>query len=349
MELNKIYQGDALEVLKTFPDNSIDCCVTSPPYFGLRDYGISDQIGLEETPASYVFKLTEIFSEVKRVLKKEGTFWLNIGDSYAGYWGDKYAHKPFGEDRTPDMSTPPMKKSPDFEVWGVKNKDLLGIPWRVALSLQSSGWYLRQDIIWAKGVSGQKETADSIVNAMYQSGCSEEQISNVLQYLDLYVGNGMPESVKDRCTKSHEYIFLLTKHHKYYYDIDAVRCPIKQDSIDRKNRGHRAKGHKYESGPGNQTLFRNMDKMINDKGKNLRSVWVVPTKPFKGAHFATYPPDLITPCVLAGCPEGGTVLDPFFGSGTTGVVALKNNRNYIGIELNPEYCKIAEGRLNGTK
>lgn len=315
LEINKIYQGNALEILKTFPDESVHCCVTSPPYWGLRDYGVEGQLGLESTPEEYVTKMVEVFREVKRVLKKEGTLWLNLGDSYAGSgkgaWGNKGVQK---EIYVPDKDSPQckLKKVPQ----GLKPKDLVGIPWMVAFALRADGWYLRQDIIWHKP-------------------------------------NAMPESVKDRCTKAHEYIFLLSKSKKYYYDADAIREPL---SV------HRAKqaGQKVE--PGNDIVgrreqieharqrgsgghFDGHKWFMNPLGRNKRSVWTITTKPFKGAHFAVFPEDLIEPCILAGCPEGGIVLDPFMGSGTTAVVALKHNRNYIGIELNPEYIKIAGKRI----
>lgn len=266
--------GDVREVLKGVEDNTFHCCVTSPPYYGLRDYDLEDQIGLEQTPEEYITELLDVFREVRRTLKKDGTLWLNIGDSYCGYKGKKYgktkgnltARTPVAEDKRFDIGTP--------HTAGVKNKDMIGIPWKVAMALRDDGWYLRQDIIW-------------------------------------YKPNPTPESVRDRCTRAHEYIFLLSKSPRYFYDYESVKVPT-VDSQDLKNR---------------------------------HSVWEVPVKPFKEAHFATYPEELIEHCVLAGCPEGGIVLDPFLGSGTTGVVALKRNRNFYGIELNTEYAEIARKRL----
>jgi len=300
----EIKQGNCLEVLKTLPDKSVNCCVTSPPYWGLRDYGVEGQLGLEKTPEEYVTKLVEIFKEVKRVLRDDGTLWLNLGDSYNGT-GDKNRDKSDSLEQKKNMSSiASIRKS----VANLKSKDLVGIPWLVAFALRSDEWYLRQDIIWSKK-------------------------------------NCMPESVLDRTTKSHEYIFLLSKSEKYYYDIDSIREPIttkpqrrftKAAFSDQAASEHRkpSMSYRYDGVPPG-----------NPKGRNKRSVWIVNTKPFKGAHFATFPPELITPCILAGCPENGVVLDPFFGSGTTGVVANKLKRNCIGIELNPEYIKIAEDRL----
>jgi DNA modification methylase len=296
-----IFNGDALTILKTMPSDSVDCCVTSPPYFGLRDYGVDGQIGLEHTVDEYVDKLSEVFAEVNRVLKDDGTLWLNLGDSYA-----KQGMSGLG-DMGPSSSItggnqryyPKIKKSiPN----GLKAKDLIGIPWRVAFRLQQDGWYLRQDIIWSKP-------------------------------------NPMPESVTDRCTKSHEYIFLLSKSNKYHFDHVAIKEP----AIYANKRKDQVKGEfaaKGEPLPG-QLPFR----AIRDT-RNKRTVWTVTTKPFKGAHFATFPKDLITPCILAGCPSGGVVLDPFFGAGTTGLVAMELGRDFIGIELNPEYIKLAENRLS---
>jgi len=325
-----ILTGDCREVLKTLPDASVNCCVTSPPYWGLRDYGHAGQIGLERTPQEYVSSLVAVFREVRRALREDGTLWLNLGDSYTGYWGKKYAHKPFGEDRTPDASTPPHKDTPDWWAMGLKPKELVGIPWRVAFALQADGWWLRSDIIWHKP-------------------------------------NPMPESVTDRPTKSHEYIFLLTKSDRYYYDAKAIMEPVqsgpsdvrkmteKKDRIDAKHfhtdagplaaanhRTHignkRAVGGTKKEGPNShmndpEQLFR-----------NKRDVWTVGTSTYDGAHFATFPPALIAPCILAGCPAGGTVLDPFGGSGTTGDVASGNGRRAVLVELNPEYAKLAQDR-----
>jgi DNA modification methylase len=317
LEINKIYQGDVLKVLKTFPDESIHCCVTSPPYWGLRDYGLEGQLGLESTPEEYVEKMVEVFREVKRVLRKDGILWLNLGDTYAGSGkagnNPEYQkrHMQFGKIEIKERMGKPI---PSMKI-GLKPKDLVGIPWMVAFALRADGWYLRQDIIWHKP-------------------------------------NPMPESVKDRCTKAHEYIFLLSKSRHYYYDQEAIKEPAAYDG----RKDTLLKGSpKYEKGvlPGqvaHSMAARGHERWKkNERGeyvRNKRSVWTIPTKPFKEAHFATFPEKLIEPCILAGCPEGGIVLDPFMGSGTTAVVALKHNRNYIGIELNPEYIKIAEKRVS---
>ena len=305
LETNKIYQGDVLNVLKTFPDESIHCCVTSPPYWGLRDYGVEGQIGLEKTPEEYVLKMVEVFREVKRVLRKDGTLWLNLGDSYCGtgnkgkYKDPKYLNGRNGQ-----------KVALNNKIKGLKAKDLVGIPWMVAFALRADGWYLRQDIIWHKP-------------------------------------NPLPESVKDRCTKAHEYIFLLSKSRKYYYDHEA----IKEKAVSGTDLGIlRSKKQAMLNPSILKRQKENIDsRTAGDGNRNKRSVWTVTTKPFKGAHFAVFPEDLIEPCILAGCPEGGIVLDPFMGSGTTALVALKHNRNYIGIELNQEYIKISEKRISQIK
>lgn len=301
LETNKIYQGDVLNVLKTFPDESIHCCVTSPPYWGLRDYGVEGQIGLEKTPEEYVSKMVEVFREVKRVLRDDGTLWLNLGDSYAGNCSRTSTGRAgLGNPREGVFT----KKGE-----GIKPKDLVGIPWMVSFALRADGWYLRQDIIWHKP-------------------------------------NPLPESVKDRCTKAHEYIFLLSKNRKYYFDNEAIKEDAKPES-EKRYKSTFYTGKKEISGQGRPGNASNTPGYKKWTGKrNKRSVWTVTTKPFKEAHFAVFPEDLIEPCILAGCPEGGIVLDPFMGSGTTAVVALKHNRNYIGIELNPEYIKIAEKRVS---
>ena len=302
-----ILAGDCRETLKTLQDKSVNCCVTSPPYFGLRDYGMEDQIGLEQTPDQFVAELVEVFREVKRVLRDDGTLWLNLGDSYAGSgkgrWADGNSYATGKQATSKGTTEGKLVKSitPDC-----KPKDLIGIPWRVAFALQADGWYLRQDIIWHKP-------------------------------------NPMPESVTDRCTKAHEYIFLLSKSDKYYFDRDPIREPIKPTSG--KINGVPLRGKHVLSQGSRLTEKREYSEV---KGANKRSVWTVTTKPFKGAHFATFPPDLIEPCILAGCPEGGTVLDPFGGSGTTGLVANKLNRNAILCELNPDYVNIIKSRLSGN-
>lgn len=289
--------------IKVLPDNSIHCCVTSPPYYGLRDYGNDSQIGLEKTPEEYIQKLVDVFREVNRVLTKDGTLWLNIGDSYAGSmkgaagYPDNAMNYKQGTNRETLGKATLVK-----QCTGCKSKDLIGIPWMLAFSLRSDGWYLRQDIIWSKP-------------------------------------SVMPESVKDRCTKSHEYIFLLSKNKKYYFDNESIAEPT--SSFDTVIRDRDAT--KLNNTPGRtkmQGLIRN-DYLT----RNKRSVWTVATQPLREAHFATFPEKLIMDCIKAGCPEGGIVLDPFMGSGTTAIVARKLNRNYIGFELNPNYVSIAENRL----
>jgi len=296
----KVLHGDCIESLKTLDDESVNCCVTSPPYWGLRDYGESDQLGLEETPEEYVANMVKVFSEVKRVLTKDGTLWLNLGDSYAGNCSRTSSGRAgMGKEREGIYS-----RLGD----GLKSKDLVGIPWRVAFALQADGWYLRQDIIWHKP-------------------------------------NPMPESVTDRCTKSHEYIFLLSKSSKYYYDHEAVKEKAKTEPQSRnKNReGYNAdypKGDRFSEG----------DRVFGADGlANKRSVWTVNTKPYPEAHFATYPKKLIRPCIKAGCPKGGVVLDPFGGSGTTAEVANELQRDAILCELNPKYCELIEKRLSLTQ
>ena len=325
---NKILYGDALAVLKTLPAESIDSCITSPPYWGLRDYGVEGQLGLEKTPEEYVAKLVDIFKEVKRVLKKEGTVWLNLGDSYATQ------HAVGTTDDKTNWKHGNLSKGYQGRTGGiggnVKAKDLVGIPWRVAFALQADGWYLRQDIIWAKP-------------------------------------NPMPESVTDRCTKSHEYIFLLTKSPKYYFDNEAIREPnanperinytpgsrsngINKDRNDNDFAARQRKKFDKKQGGGGTSFigysgYTKADGTQFAEGRNKRSVWTVTTKPYAEAHFATYPPELITPCVLAGCPPKGLILDPFMGAGTTGLVAVTEGRQYLGIEINPDYIKLAEKRI----
>jgi DNA modification methylase len=296
-----ILHGDSLEMLKTIPSSTVDCCITSPPYYGLRDYGVDGQIGLEETPEEYVQKLVAVFQEVKRVLKDDGTLWVNIGDSYCGT-GDKgdYKDPKYKDGRNGQVV------SRTKNVSGLKHKDLIGIPWMLAFALREDGWYLRQDIIWHKP-------------------------------------NPMPESVRDRCTKSHEYIFLLSKSRKYYYNYKAIQEPAKTTDFVIRDREagqmNKVPGRSHMNG-----LKHNMYKV-----RNIRDVWSVPVRPFKGAHFATFPEELIKPCILAGSRENGIVLDPFFGSGTTGVVATKFNRDFIGIELNSDYIDIAKRRLESVQ
>ena len=337
-----LYCGDALEVLGALPDESVHCCVTSPPYWGLRDYGVPGQLGLESTPAEYVEKMVAIFREVRRVLRDDGTLWLNLGDSYHGSWGNSGSRpeldgktlnqRPKDAEYLPRGGWDERRERPasSYKIAGLKPKDLVGIPWRVAFALQADGWYLRQDIIWAKP-------------------------------------NPMPESVTDRCTKSHEYLFLLAKSARYYFDADAIAepttCERMRGSGPMVNSGtgrndaesgtvgdyrKRTKGKHSTQDP--QSAGHRMVESVararvegadhdNPFGatRNKRSVWTVTTKACKEAHFATFPPALIEPCVLAGCPVGGTVLDPFIGSGTAGEVALLHSRKFVGIELNTTY------------
>ena len=294
-----ILTGDALEMLKTIESGTINTCVTSPPYYGLRNYGVDGQIGLEETPEQYINKLVAVFREVRRVLRDDGTCWVNIGDSYCNTNGYARAQPEFQRQGRNDAPANDRDLTQLHEA-GFKTKDLIGIPWMLAFALRADGWYLRQDIIWAKP-------------------------------------NPMPESVTDRCTKSHEYIFLLSKSKQYYYDYKSV-----QEDTGREG------GKPRQFGASNQigTLRNDEGQMFVDDGKrNKRSVWTVCVNGFKEAHFATFPQALIEPCILAGAPFDGLVLDPFTGSGTTAVTALQNGRNFIGVELNPKYVTMAEKRI----
>lgn len=291
--------GDVRQRLAELPDQSVQCVVTSPPYWGLRDYGNDGQIGLEQTPDEYVDEMVKVFAEVRRVLKDDGVLWLNLGDSYAGNnsRASNNGRAGFGNEREGVFS-----KMGD----GLKTKDLVGIPWRVAFALQSDGWWLRQDIIWHKP-------------------------------------NPMPESVTDRCTKAHEYVFMLTKSSRYYFDHEAIK--------------EEAKWERW----GDQTVIKEQQgtaRWIGDKSKeelqkrttkNRRSVWTIATKPFRGAHFAVMPETLVEPPILATSKPGDLVLDPFTGSGTVAVVALRHGRNFVGVELNPEYAKIAEDRISNDQ
>lgn len=337
MKLNTVYLGNAEDVLRTFPDSSIDCCVTSPPYYALRDYGADGQIGLEETPEEFIGRLVGVFREVHRVLKPKGTLWVNMGDSYAGSmkgaasYPENAMNYKQGTNRGLLGKSVTVKKVPG----GLKPKDLIGIPWMLAFALRGDGWYLRQDIIWSKT-------------------------------------NAMPESVTDRCTKSHEYIFLLSKKPHYFFDFEAFKEPAVGFEWDpvagsegafgprqtRRREGASPKGNTVGFRGGNAyTNNRSFDN-DGDRGRlfhgnventsglrNRRSVWNVTPSKCTEAHFATFPELLIQPCILAGCPEGGVVLDPFMGSGTTGIVARKLLRNYVGIEINPEYRDMAERRI----
>ena len=351
----RIITGDCREALRTLPDESVHCVVTSPPYWGLRDYGTGkDGIGLEETVTDHLAALVGVFAEVRRVLRKDGTLWLNYGDAYAGSWG---AQSREGKDNVSLVSGEQVEAAPKrtgtgsrTRTPGCKPKDLIGLPWALAFALRADGWYLRQDIIWAKP-------------------------------------NPMPESVTDRCTKAHEYLFLLSKSERYFYDNDAIREPASYNPSDTKfpdgwdtGEGGHGSFHRNGREAGKRTrdvgvganarpskAVPNKIKMDDhiDRRKvgfnqrwdaseaagnvgatrNKRSVWEVPTAPFSDAHFATFPPALIEPCIKAGCPAGGTVLDPFGGAGTTGLVAERLGRNSILIELNPAYAAMAERRI----
>lgn len=302
---NKILIGDCREVLPTLPDKSVNCCVTSPPYYGLRDYGHADQIGLEETPEQYIETMVQVFREVRRVLADDGTLWVNIGDSYAGSTNTGGIKSIQGSSKRLGAMNGHKRLVP----YNLKQKDLIGIPWMLAFALRADGWYLRQDIIWHKP-------------------------------------NPMPESVTDRCTKAHEYIFLLSKSARYYYDAEAIAESATNPGDNRASRKDtRKEVDPYCKDNGSRSRTGNPTKDT----RNRRSVWTVPTKPYSGAHFAVFPPKLIEPCILAGCPEGGTVLDPFGGSGTTAQVANMHRRNAITIELNPDYIDLQHKRINGTQ
>lgn len=298
--METILMGDAMETLKALKTESVYTCVTSPPYYNLRDYGVQGQIGMEESVEEYIANLTAIFREVRRILRPDGTAWINMGDSYATYSGSQAPRN------TRNSCGHTKKRVPS----GFKYKDLMGIPWMLAFALRDDGWYLRQDIIWEKP-------------------------------------NAMPESVRDRCTKSHEYIFLLSKSARYYFNAEAIREPVKSKKGNARTfRG----GGAYTSG----RSFHNSEAVDRESHgntenragtRNRRSVWAVSTRGYKGAHFATFPEKLVEPCILAGSPPGGAVIDPFMGSGTTGVVAKRLGREFIGIEINPEYCKMATDRI----
>ena len=331
MDVNVIYNSECRLGLKCLPENSVNCCITSPPYYGLRDYGNDEQIGLEATPEEYIGKLVEVFREVRRVLTNDGTLWVNIGDSYAGsmkgaaQFPDNAMNYKQGTNRGA-LGKATLGK----QCTNCKPKDLIGIPWMLAFALRADGWYLRQDIIWSKP-------------------------------------NPMPESVRDRCTKSHEYIFLLSKSRLYYFDADAIKVPARESTMRRirqdvdnqvgSSRTLKANGNMKAVIGGRKRNFSDMtedDPMYRastnreyeytDKA-NKRSVWVVSTSAFHGAHFAVFPPALIVDCIKAGCPEDGVVLDPFMGSGTTAIVSRKLNRNYIGFEINKDYVRLAENRM----
>lgn len=388
----RVIQGDCIDGMKTLPDQSVQMCVTSPPYFGLRDYGtaswdggdpicqhrvgnqvqdskapgaiqsgmrpgadastcklcgakrIDQQIGLEATPDAFVAKLVEVFREVKRVLRDDGTVWLNLGDSYAGYHGNKNEEVPTSATNGWTNGTNENARTSTANRNGLKQKDLIGIPWRVAFALQADGWYLRQDIIWHKP-------------------------------------NPMPESVTDRCTKAHEYIFMLTKSARYWYDAKAIKepstwiapkpdgnastltgqkrhranpefnicLPEEQRRPDLSGRSDKQRGHGRRHAGFNERWSGMTKEEQGAMGRNKRSVWTVATRPYAGAHFATFPPELIRPCILAGCPVGGTVIDPFGGSGTTAEVAVEEGREAILCELNPDYISLIHQRMSGLQ
>jgi site-specific DNA-methyltransferase (cytosine-N4-specific) len=351
-----ILTGDCRDILPTLPEKSVHCCVTSPPYWGLRDYGVDGQIGLEASPEEFIVEMVNVFREVHRVLRDDGTLWLNLGDTYAGSRGQSLRGGPpsasstlagnghrGGGPKLSGMTTVSRRRDnaviprSDFFIPGLKPKDLVGIPWRVALALQADGWYLRCDIIWHKP-------------------------------------NPMPESVTDRPTKAHEYMFLLSKSEKYYYDHEAIKEPVSGSAHARRgyktpdgwdtssgNGGHgqfhregREKGKipgvgpKAEAAAAGVKSNKSFSAAIVDlvQSRNKRSVWTVPTQPYSAAHFATFPEKLIEPCIKAGCPRGGVVLDIFGGSGTTGRVSTRLRRNSILIDLNPEYVKLQHERTS---
>lgn len=305
----EIREGDCLDLLRSMPDCSVQCCVTSPPYWGLRDYGHGEQLGLEETPDQYVANMVEVFAEVRRVLRDDGTLWVNLGDSYATGTGrndtdDKNLERRAAKYQTGSgAGTGPRTFSSMKHPF--KPKDLCGIPWLTAFALRADGWYLRSEIIWAKP-------------------------------------NPMPESVTDRPTKAHEQVFLLSKSPRYFYDADAIREAHSHPEVEH------ISSVKTEA---QEVAFRgnaptNLGRAGNhEAGRNKRTVWTVTTQPFSGAHFATFPPKLIEPMILAGSKQGDTILDPFSGSGTTGMVALRHDRSYVGLELNPEYAALSRERI----
>lgn len=304
----RIIQGDCRATLKALPDESVHCVVTSPPYWGLRDYGCDGQIGLEKSLDDFLAQMVEVFREVRRVLRKDGTCWVNMGDSYAGSRGGDQGASGQMANRSV-ASAMCRSRGYTLQTDGLKPKDLCGVPWRLAFALQSAGWWLRQDIIWHKP-------------------------------------NPMPESVRDRCTKAHEYLFLMTKAASYFWDAEAIQEDAlrPEGSGNKDNKGAIA----YRNGASEHRTKAGLADVGPRNTRNKRSVWTVPTQPYSEAHFATYPPSLIRPCILAGCPVGWTVLDPFGGSGTTGQVALELGRSAILCELNPEYVKLIERRCAVT-
>lgn len=309
---SQLYQSNALDL--PIEDETIDCVVTSPPYWGIRDYGVDGQIGLEETPEKFLDNMVNVFREVKRVLKPTGTVWMNLGDVYASGGGTGAANNSVSEG---SQVLPSFRSSrylgsanPRTAVGDIKTKDLVGIPWMVAFALRADGWYLRADIIWSKP-------------------------------------NPMPESVQDRPTKAHEYVFLLTKSPKYYYDVDAIRERTGNEATQEEwsnSKGRHAPGGNLTEGV-NAGFGSKQESLTHPNGRNKRSVWEINTQAYSDAHFATYPEKLVEPCVLAGSPLGGTVLDPFAGSGTTLAVAQRLGRKAIGTDISSEYLALASKRL----
>lgn len=315
MSENIIINRDCLLALRDLPDESVNCCVTSPPYYALRDYGMDAQIGREDSPEEYIRRLVLVFREVRRVLTHDGTLWLNIADTYCGT-GNKGGYlDPKNPKGRNGQSVSLARRASEC-----KQKDMIGIPWLLAFALRADGWYLRSDIIWCKA-------------------------------------NPMPESCKDRPSRCYEHVFLLTKSKKYYYDALAIAEPIAEGTASRYKGGRSASSKYAEEIPGQGKVQKlnaaRAAGTITDADispvRNARDVWHINTVPYKGGHFAAYPPKLAERCILAGCPRGGIVLDPFFGSGTTGLAAVKNDRRYIGIELNAEYCELAKERIGGVK
>lgn len=315
--MNRIVFGDCRETMRQLAADGVrvQTCVTSPPYFGLRDYGHDGQLGLEQTPDEYIAAMVEVFRCVRELLADDGTLWLNIGDSYAGSWGSQgreYSGVGVSAISARQVAASQRKASGTGTIRqpGIKPKDLIGIPWMLAFALRADGWYLRQDIIWHKP-------------------------------------NPMPESVRDRCTKAHEYIFLLSKSERYFYDSNAIKEPVAANTVQRLAQPNLAEQVGSSRVPGKTNG--NMKAVGDAVQRNRRSVWTVNTKPYKGAHFATFPTDLIKPCILAGSRPDDIVLDPFMGSGTTAAVAIQMGRQYIGCELNPDYGVLQEARIKAAK
>jgi DNA modification methylase len=331
-----IYQGDTRDVLPTLDADSVQCVVTSPPFWALRDYGVDGQIGLEPTPDAYITTLVAVFREVRRVLRDDGTVWLNLGDSYAGGGGFS-PNAPSNQKRRDQVTSTlsardgafvasrrnlkgqPVGKPKGISYGNLKSKDLIGMPWRLAFALQADGWYLRSDIIWAKGLS----------------------------FCPSYAGSVMPESCTDRPTSAYEHVFLLTKKARYYYDVEAVRETAihagKVVTLGAQSLSKRSAAGIGITGSGNALA----DSVTVASGRNLRNVWAINPQPFREAHFATFPMALVEPCIKAGSRAGDTVLDPFAGSGTTGIVAARHGRAFVGIELNPQYAQMAGESIDG--